>query len=190
MNAKPKYPPDASGGYNNQLQQSIYLWLPRYAWTIYYRSRSNQRLGSKLAPIRQSTTYRNAFMLKRFRPCLSVCPGSCKMVIHAHFPQLKYGLHVFDIVQPYQSDLVDLYEDLKLFPFLYSFCMVELWFECFEYYPHIQMWQYMLMYGVGPKPVAHLMKYHLLQCEVAKVKPLMNSNMTLTVYKRDIREIT
>ena len=47
----------------------------------------------------------------------------------------------------------------------------------FEYYPYIQMWQYMLMCGV----VAHLMKYHLLQWEVAKVKPLMNSNMTLTV---------
>ena len=31
------------------------------------------------------------------------------------------------------------------------------------------------------KPGAHLMKYHLLQWEVAKVKPLMNSNMTLTV---------
>ena len=31
------------------------------------------------------------------------------------------------------------------------------------------------------KPVAHLMKYHLLQWAVAKVKPLMNSNMTLTV---------
>ena len=37
------------------------------------------------------------------------------------------------------------------------------------------------MCGVGAKPVAHLMKYHLLQWEVAKVKPLMNSNLTLTV---------
>ena len=70
------------------------------------------------------------------------------------------------------------------------------------------MWQYMLMCGVGAKPVAHLMKYHLLQLEVTKVKPLMDSNMTLTVlnlyqktpkdattkiqvkrYKRDITEI-
>ena len=59
--------------------------------------------------------------------------------------------------------------------------MVELWFECFEHYPHIQMWQYMFLCGVGAKPVAHLMQYHLLQCEVAKVKRLMNSNMTLTV---------
>ena len=59
--------------------------------------------------------------------------------------------------------------------------MVELWFECFEYYPYIQMWQYMLSCGVGAKPVAHLMQYHLLQWEVAKVKQLMNSNMTLTV---------
>ena len=41
----------------------------------------------------------------------------------------------------------------------------------------------MLVCGVGAKPVAHLMKYHLLQWEVAKVKPLMNSNMTLTVLK-------
>ena len=39
----------------------------------------------------------------------------------------------------------------------------------------------MLMYGVGAKSVAHLMKFHLLQWEVVKVKFLMNSNMTLTV---------
>ena len=37
------------------------------------------------------------------------------------------------------------------------------------------------MCGVGEKPVAHLMKFHLLQWEVVKVKFLMNSNMTLTV---------
>ena len=42
-------------------------------------------------------------------------------------------------------------------------CMVKLWFECFEYYPYIQMWQYMLICGVGEKPVTHLMQYHLLQ---------------------------
>ena len=43
------------------------------------------------------------------------------------------------------------------------------------------MWQYMLLCGVGAKPVAHLIKYHLLQWEVAKVKPVMNSSMNLTV---------
>ena len=43
------------------------------------------------------------------------------------------------------------------------------------------MWQYMLIYGVGAKPVTHLVQYHLLQWEVAKVKPLLNSNMTLIV---------
>ena len=59
--------------------------------------------------------------------------------------------------------------------------MVELWFECFEYNPYIEMWQYMLSCGVGAIPVVHLMQYHLLQWEVAKVKWLMNSNMTLTV---------
>ena len=48
--------------------------------------------------------------------------------------------------------------------------MAELWFEYFE------MRQYMLLCGVGAKPVAHLMQYHLLQW--AKVKWLMNSNMT------------
>ena len=87
-------------------------------------------------------------------------------------------------------------------------CMVELWFECFEYYPYIQMWQYMLICGVVAKPATDLMQYHLLQWEVPKVKPLMNSNMTLKVlnlhqkttkvaitkiqvkrYKRDIRDI-
>ena len=35
----------------------------------------------------------------------------------------------------------------------------------------------MLMYGVGAKSVAHLMKFYLLQWEVMKI----NSNMTLTV---------
>ena len=40
----------------------------------------------------------------------------------------------------------------------------------------------MLMCGVGAKSVAHLMKFHLLQWEVVKVKFLMKSNiMTLTV---------
>ena len=39
----------------------------------------------------------------------------------------------------------------------------------------------MLMCGVGGKYVANLMKFHLLQSEVVKVKFLMNSNMTLTV---------
>ena len=39
----------------------------------------------------------------------------------------------------------------------------------------------MLMCGVRAKSVAHLMKFHLLQWEVVKVKFLMNFNMTLTV---------
>ena len=66
----------------------------------------------------------------------------------------------------------------------------------------------MLLCGIGAKPVAHLMQYQLLQWEVANVKWLLNSNMTLTVlnpnqktpkgattkiqvkrYKRGIREI-
>ena len=37
------------------------------------------------------------------------------------------------------------------------------------------------MRGVGAKSVGHLMKFHLLQWEVVKVKFLMNYNMTLTV---------
>ena len=37
------------------------------------------------------------------------------------------------------------------------------------------------MCSVGAKSVTHLMKFHLLQWEVVKVKFLMNSNMTLTV---------
>ena len=40
----------------------------------------------------------------------------------------------------------------------------------------------MLMCGVGEKPVAHLMKFHLLQWELVKANSFeMNSNMTLTV---------
>ena len=37
------------------------------------------------------------------------------------------------------------------------------------------------MCGVGAKSVAHLMKFHLLQWEVVKIKFLMNSNMPLMV---------
>ena len=48
---------------------------------------------------------------------LPVCPRSCMMVIHAHFAQLNYDLHVFNIVQPCQRDLVPLSEDLRLLPF-------------------------------------------------------------------------
>ena len=39
----------------------------------------------------------------------------------------------------------------------------------------------MHMCGVGAKPVDHLMKFHLLLWEVAKVKFLMNSNMNIIV---------
>ena len=39
----------------------------------------------------------------------------------------------------------------------------------------------MLMCSVETKSVAHLMKFHMSQWEVVKVKFLMNSNMTLTV---------
>ena len=47
--------------------------------------------------------------------------------------------------------------------------MAELWFGCFEYYPCIQKWQYIQWSGVGEKPAAHLMKFHLLQWELEKV---------------------
>ena len=60
-------------------------------------------------------------------------------------------------------------------------CIVEVWFECFEYYGYIQMWQYILICGVRAKPLTHLMQYHQLQREVTIVKSLRNSNMTLTV---------
>ena len=40
----------------------------------------------------------------------------------------------------------------------------------------------MFMCGVGVKPVDPLIKYHLLQWEVAKLEPLIYSNMTLTVH--------
>ena len=39
----------------------------------------------------------------------------------------------------------------------------------------------MLICGVAAKSVTHLMKFHLLQWEVIKVKFFINSNMTLTV---------
>ena len=36
--------------------------------------------------------------------------GSCKTIIHAQFAQLNYDLHNFNIVQPYQSELLHLCE--------------------------------------------------------------------------------
>ena len=39
----------------------------------------------------------------------------------------------------------------------------------------------MFMCGVGAKSEAHLIKFHLLQWEVVKVKFLTNSSMSLTV---------
>ena len=39
----------------------------------------------------------------------------------------------------------------------------------------------MLLCGIGAKPVAHLMQYHLLQWKVVTVKQLMTSNITLPV---------
>ena len=45
----------------------------------------------------------------------------------------------------------------------------------------------MLMCGVGAKSVAHLMKFHLLQWEVVKVKFLMNSNMTNYNMQQDFK---
>ena len=59
----------------------------------------------ELVPIRQSATDRNAIGLKTLRSGQFVCLRSCMMVIHAHFTQLNYDLHVFTIVQPYQSDI-------------------------------------------------------------------------------------
>ena len=51
------------------------------------------------------------------------------------------------------------------------------------------MWQYMILCGVGAKPVAHLMQYHLLQWGVAQIKWLMNSNMSYIIYiKRHTEE--
>ena len=58
--------------------------------------------------------------------------------------------------------------------------MAVLWFRCFEYY-HAHRSGNTFMCGVGAKSVAHLMKFHLLQWEVIKVKFLINSKMTLTV---------
>ena len=45
------------------------------------------------------------------------------MVIHAHLALLNYDLHVFDIVQPYQSDLEHLCEELRLLPFYINFVL-------------------------------------------------------------------
>ena len=63
--------------------------------------------------------------------------------------------------------------------------MAKLWFRCFEYYHAYRsdntFNECLCVCGVGAKSVGHLMKFHLLQWEVVKVKFLMNSNMTLTV---------
>ena len=61
--------------------------------------------------------------------------------------------------------------------------MAELWFGCFEYYHAYRSGNTFneCLCGVVAKSVAHLMKFHLLQWEVVKVKFLMNSNVTLTL---------
>ena len=42
----------------------------------------------------------------------------------------------------------------------------------------------MLMCDLGANSVAHLMKFHLLQWEVVKIKFLMNSNMVLNLHQK------
>ena len=71
--------------------------------------------------------------------------------------------------------------------FLSTSGMAKLWFRCFEYYHVYRSGNTFneCLCGVGAKSVAHLMKFHLLQSEVVKVKFLMNSNMTLTVLNPD-----
>ena len=67
---------------------------------------------------------------------------------------------------------------------LFTSGMAELWFRWFEYYHAYRSgntFNECLCVVLGAKSVAHLMKFHLLQWEVVKVKFLMNSNMTLTV---------
>ena len=59
--------------------------------------------------------------------------------------------------------------------------MDELWFGCFEYYHAYRSGNIFNECLSVVLSVAHLMKFHLLQWEVVKVKFLMNSNMTLTV---------
>ena len=62
--------------------------------------------------------------------------------------------------------------------------MAELWFRCFEYYHAYRSgntFNVCLCVVLGAISVAHLMKFHLLQWEVVKVKFLTNSTMTLTV---------
>ena len=69
--------------------------------------------------------------------------------------------------------------------------MAELWFRCFQYYHAYKSgntFNECLCVVLGAKSVAHLMKFHLLQWEVVKIKFLMNSNMTLIVL--DLHQMT
>ena len=62
--------------------------------------------------------------------------------------------------------------------------MADLWFRGFEYYHAYKSgntFNECLCVVSGAKSVARLMKFHLLQWEVVKLKFLMHSNMTLTV---------
>ena len=56
------------------------------------------KAGFKISADPPVHNQQKCFRVERLRPCQSVCPRSCKMVIHAHFAQLNYDLHVFDIV--------------------------------------------------------------------------------------------
>ena len=61
--------------------------------------------------------------------------------------------------------------------------MAELWFRCFEYYHAYRNGNTFneCLCVVLEQSLAHLMKFHMLQWKVVKIKFLMNSNMTLTV---------
>ena len=53
------------------------------------------KAGSNLVSIHKSATDRNAFGLKRLRPCQSVCPRSCKMVNTCTFRRVELSFACF-----------------------------------------------------------------------------------------------
>ena len=68
--------------YNNLLQQSISLWLPRYAWTKY--DTSNQGRVRNNPSVRNQQKCYWVEKIKILPVCLS---RSCKTIIHAQFAQ-------------------------------------------------------------------------------------------------------
>ena len=75
------------------------------------------KAGFELSADPSNCNQQKCYWVKKIK-ILPVCLSrSCKTIIPEQIAQFNYDLHVFDIVQPYQSDLIHLCEHSSPFPF-------------------------------------------------------------------------